>query len=121
MMYSRLGALLLAMIVLGAPVSLTVCEVMCAARTDAGTARHSCHQTRPTGTHDALSSHGHICGHGDELPVASRGTGDDQPMPAPAVIVVASLSIGATGMAPFAQLTAKSPPSHRHALVPLRL
>jgi hypothetical protein len=120
-MLSQLSVLLLTLIVTVAPVSRTVCEAMCSSRADAGKSQHSCHQAPSTGTHDAVSSQVHACGHGDELPVSASVTGGDQLTPAPAVFVMAAASIATPGLTRLARLAATSPPDRRSPLLPLRI
>ena len=125
-MLSRLGTLLLAVIVTGAPVSLTVCEIVCAthasagASGDTGAPEHSCHDRPSTGASGAMNGHGDVCGHGDELPVSSGITGD-RLSPAPVLMVVMSPPILSVGIPRFAYLAAKSPPVHSASRLPLRI
>ena len=72
-MARRLPAFALALIITGAPVATTVCQVTCAAHdVDAATAmggaeHHSCHcEPRPTGP--SVTGATHACGHSDHVP-----------------------------------------------------
>ena len=122
----RLGALLLAVHVTAAPMSLTVCEILCATRAsahtsgDAGAQEHSCHDTQPAGSSGAMRGHGHVCGHADELPVSSSVT-VDHPVLYPAVVAVALAPIFSVHIVPVAQPTGTSPPAPPVFRVPLRI
>jgi hypothetical protein len=70
-MSQRLGALLLMLVVAGAPAALTVCEIVCAARgSQSSSVAHSCHGTQPSyGAH--IDAGAQLCGHEDALPTAA--------------------------------------------------
>jgi hypothetical protein len=125
-MLSRVGALVLAMIVAGAPTSVTACEMLCATRAgqapldDAAGSRHPCHDAQSTGASGAVSGQGHVCGHREELPVSS-GVQGAHSISYPNLVAVASTPTASVGIVLLEQRVAKSPPAHPVARVPLRI
>ncbi|NOT28686.1 MAG: hypothetical protein HOP16_21600 [Acidobacteria bacterium] len=126
MMLSRLGNLILAVVVMSAPISLTVCEVLCASRSHEGkrhisaASMHSCHDQQPVGATGVVSGHVHACGHADELPVSSIAPGDvAAPVPAQTTVVLSpALMSDAPRVAP---IETTSGPPQQHSRLPLRI
>ena len=105
-------ALVLALFVAGAPSALMACEVLCAA-TGAQSPQaggHSCHETQPQDA-PSVGGGGHICGHTDGLPLASRGLTSVSP-PAPAMLAALPMRIDVSTTAPVRLSAAASSPPH---------
>jgi len=123
-MLLRLGALLLAAIVTGAPVSATACEILCATRASAEddpvAPRQGCHDTQSSEGSDAINGQGHVCDHDDDLPI-SFGVTADRSVPHSGVLFEVALPIRSAAIAPFAARTAKFPPGPPASRVPLRI
>ena len=125
-MLSRLGNLVLAVVVMSAPISLTVCEMLCASRSHEGerhiaaVSMHSCHDQQAVGATGALSGDVHACGHADELPVSSIAPGDvAAPPPAQTTLVLSpALMSDAPRVSPI-ETTSGPPP--QHSRLPLRI
>lgn len=73
-MSRRVGSILLAIVVVGAPAALTTCEIVCTLRDGRGhadvSALHSCLGTQPPNG-PGIKAGTRICGHDEELPVAA--------------------------------------------------
>lgn len=124
-MIRRLAALVLALVVTGAPASLIACEILCAARADRAShsdaaAPHSCHATQPAGTAAAVTTGVHVCGHGEELP-ATTAKVVPQAAPAPGDAIAAVPFLLHTGVSHRFLTAASLPPGPSKLLTPLRI
>jgi hypothetical protein len=125
-MLSRMGALALAAIVAGAPMSVTACEMLCATRAgqglldDAAASAHSCHDAQSGGTPGAISGQDHVCGHREELPVSSGVQGASS-VSFPSMVTLASTPTLHAGIVLLEHIVTKSPPAHPVSRVSLRI
>lgn len=85
-MRQRVAALVIALMVAGAPAALIACELLCAAPD--GQPSHACENGQPAGT-TSVTGAVHACGHDDALPEAS---GMVTPQSSPVAMVVAVMS-----------------------------
>jgi hypothetical protein len=119
-MARRLGTLLLALVVTGAPAALTACEIVCAARDSrslpGGSAAHSCHRTQPPDG-PGIGTGAQNCGHDEELPAAAAQAA---PPSAPAVAVLTSTPLPSMEGA-FHPAQVVSSPGHPRLPTPLRI
>lgn len=124
-MSRRLGALLLVLVVAGAPAALTACEIVCAARDShaaadgSGSAAHSCHGTRPSDG-PLIGTGVQICGHDEELPAAAAAQ-TAPPLVAAVAILTPSILSSVDGVLHRVHLVVPSPPGHPQLPVPLRI
>jgi hypothetical protein len=122
-MIRRVHALMLALLVASAPAALTACELMCAAA-DAGreAPTDSCHSHQSRAP-ISIASGGHVCGHGDALPVApGKMTAHGASGPATAVTSRLSLfDFDAAGIQHRSPRVAASPPGPPTAATHLRI
>ena len=123
-MLSRLGALVLAAIVTGIPVSATACEILCAMRASAqpsgAVPRQSCHGTEPTGASARMSSQGHVCGH-DADRLVSFGVTTDRLVSHPDPVAVNALPIPSVALVSLARRATGFSFDHHGSRVPLRI
>lgn len=122
-MLSRLGALVLAAIVTGIPVSATACEILCAMRASAepsgAVPRQSCHETEPTAS-ARMSSQGHVCGH-DADRLVSFGVTTDRSVSHPDLVAVNALPIPSVALVSLARRATDFSFDHHGSRVPLRI
>lgn len=96
-MSRRLGALLLVLVVAGAPAALTACEIVCAARdSHAPAAAHSCHRTQPSDG-PLIGAGVQVCGHDEGLPEAAA-QGNPPPVLAAAIVTPSIFSSPGDGL-----------------------
>lgn len=74
-MVRRVDALLIVLMVAGAPGALMACEIACAShdRQLSGAETHSCHEVQRSRAASVVSGV-HICGHESEMPEAAKTT-----------------------------------------------
>jgi hypothetical protein len=122
-MVARLTAAAVMLFMAGAPVLTTVCETICAARTnEPGTSRehHSCHPETSPANETAVSPAAHLCGHSDDSPSAVAQS--LSLLAAPAISVVAfELAPPTVEVAPAAVAPGHGPPLLSFRAAPLRI
>lgn len=116
----RLAALVMAIVVGGAPAALTGCEIACAiaaAESAAAPVTHACHGTAPDAG-PSIAAGTHPCGHEDEMPPAGKVAPPDV-----AVAPGASLSFAAHGVSTrlVDAFTRSAPPGRFQIPLPLRI